>query len=99
MTNQDMKRKTPSKLEQQVHIETGGSVEREKLMYGSAYPKQVYSNLKAPKYVGKCTLQLNNQDIELELAIWERDYGLSLQGTLIKLVDSIPTGKQKRDYE
>ena len=93
-----MKRKTPSKLEQQVHVETGGRIDYDKIFYGAVYPNQSF-NPKAPAFIGKCTLTLNGQETELEVAIWKRDYGLSLQGTLITLVDGLPTAKQKREYE
>ena len=64
------------------------------VLYGSVYPFY-HRNPKAPNYKGKCTLELDGREIELELAIWNRDYGLSLNGTLIRLVDTVPTKKQK----
>ena len=88
----------PTEIEIKVHSETGGTVEYMNVLYGSVYPFY-HRNPKAPNYKGKCTLELDGREIELELAIWNRDYGLSLNGTLIRLVDTVPTKKQKREYD
>ena len=93
-----MKNKKPTRLEIEVHSETGGAVDYLNVLYGSAYPFN-NGNPKAPNYKGKCTLKLDGKEIEIELAVWNRDYGLSVQGTQITLVDNVPTKKQRRDYE
>ena len=89
----------PTQLDMDVHSQTGGTVEYLNVLYGSAYPFN-NGNPKAPNYKGKCTLKIDTgQEIEVELAVWNRDYGLSVQGTQIRLVDALPTKKQKREYE
>jgi hypothetical protein len=88
------KTKIPTRTEIQVHSETGGEVEYVKVIYGAVYPNN-NGNSKAPAFKGKCTLEINNKQIEIDLAIWEQDYGLSLQGTLIRLLE----GNRKSQYE
>ena len=94
MTKRGMKKiRKPTKIEIDVHQETGGQVNYEQMLYGSAYP-HYDRNPKAPAYKGKCTFVIKGQEIELDLAIWKRDYGLSLTGTRIHLSE----GKGKREY-
>ena len=88
------KTKIPTRTEIQIHAETGGEVEYVKVLYGAVYPN-INGNVKAPAFKGKCTLEINNKQIEIDLAIWEQEYGLSLQGTLIRLLE----GKGKSQYE
>ena len=88
------KTKIPTRTEIQIHSETGGEVEYVKVLYGAVYPNP-NGNVKAPTFKGKCTLEINNKQIEIDLAIWEQDYGLSIQGTLIRLLE----GKGKPHYE
>jgi hypothetical protein len=92
------KRKIPTKLEIDVHRDTGGAIEYRTMMYGAVYP-HFNQKPKSPNYKGKCTITINDQEIELELAMWKTDYGYSMNGTYINFVEPLSVLKQKRKYE